>query len=103
MEFDRDGEFERLMEEVLPLSIPNSFVKELVVTLSNGKKVTLSGEELLMPLPMSGGVTWNKLAEQFEKISDVEVLIDIPAIQESVVRNVKNLLAAHFEDQFKKK
>lgn len=101
MEFDRKAEFERLMEEVVPMSIPSDFVQELLVTLNNGQEVTLSGEELLQPLPVANDLSWDKLISQFEKIEDIQVKIDVPAIQESVVLNVMKILSEHFEESKK--
>jgi DNA/RNA endonuclease G (NUC1) len=97
MEFDYDGEFDRIMEEISPMSIPAHFVKQVVVKMKNGQEITLSGEELLQPLPMVENVGWNQLAKRFDKIDDVEVQIDVPAIKQNVVLNVKNILKAHFE------
>lgn len=97
MEFDYDGEFDRIMEEISPMSIPAHFVKQVVVKMKNGQEITLSGEELLQPLPMVENVGWNQLAKRFDKIDDVEVQIDVPAIKKNVVLNVKNILKAHFE------
>ena len=97
MEFDYDGEFDRIMEEISPMSIPAHFVKQVVVKMKNGQEITLSGEELLQPLPMVENVGWNQLAKRFDKIDDVEVQIDVPAIKKNVVINVKNILKAHFE------
>lgn len=97
MDFDYDGEFDRIMEEISPMSIPAHFVKQVVVKMKNGQEITLSGEELLQPLPMVENVGWNQLAKRFDKIDDVEVQIDVPAIKKNVVLNVKNILKAHFE------
>lgn len=97
MDFDYDGEFDRIMEEISPMSIPAHFVKQVVVKMKNGQEITLSGEELLQPLPMVEHVGWNQLAKRFDKIDDVEVQIDVPAIKQNVVLNVKNILKAHFE------
>jgi len=97
MDFDYDGEFDRIMEEISPMSIPGHFVKQVVVKMKNGQEITLSGEELLQPLPMVENVGWNQLAKRFDKIDDVEVQIDVPAIKQNVVLNVKNILKAHFE------
>lgn len=99
MEYDRDGEFERIMEEIFPISIPASFVKRVEVTLTNGQSVSLKSGDLIYPLPMNNTSSWSKLVENFDSIADVEVQIDIPAIQENVVINVKNILKNHFEDK----
>ena len=97
MEFDYDGEFDRIMEEISPMSIPAHFVKQVVVKMKNGQEISLTGEELLQPLPMVENVGWNELAKRFDAIDDVEVQIDVPAIKQNVVLNVKNILKTHFE------
>lgn len=99
MEFDRDGEFDRLMEEIFPMSIPAQFVKSIVVKMKNGQEIELHGDELLHPLPMAENMGWDKLASHFEQIDDVEVQIDVPSIKESVVVNVQNILKNHFKER----
>lgn len=101
MEFDRDGEFDRIMEEIHPMSIPAQFVRQVVVKMKNGQSISLAGDELLQPLPMQENVGWDKLAKRFDQIDDVEVQIDVPGIKQNVVLNVKNILKQHFENQYK--
>lgn len=50
MDFDHDGEFDRIMEEIHPMSIPATFVRQVVVKMKNGQQISLSGDELLQPL-----------------------------------------------------
>ena len=52
MEFDREGEFDKVMEEIFPVSIPSNFVKSISVKLANGQQVILKGDELINPLPL---------------------------------------------------
>jgi hypothetical protein len=101
MEFDHDGEFDRIMEEIHPMSIPAHFVRQVVVKMKNGQSITLTGEELLQPLPMQENVGWDKLAKRFDAIDDVEVQVDVPGIKQNVIMNVKNILKQHFENQYK--
>lgn len=101
MEFDRDGEFDRIMEEIFPISVPAQFVKSIVVKMKNGGAIELTGEELLHPLPMVENLGWDKLVNQFEQIEDVEVQIDVPGIKQSVVMNVQNILKQHFDKNTK--
>ena len=96
MDFDRDGEFDRLMEEIFPMSIPAQFVKSIIVKMKNGQDIELTGDELLDPLPMAENMGWDKLASHFEQIDDIEVQIDVDGIKESVVMNVQNILSNHF-------
>ena len=97
MEFDRENEFDRIMEEVIPISIPSSFIKGIKVIMRNGHEVILSGEDLLSPLPLSGDFSWTDMAKNFEAIDDVEILLDIPNLRESVVKSVKEILKQHFQ------
>ena len=97
MEFDREGEFDRIMEEVIPISIPSSFIKGIKVIMRNGHEVTLNGDDLLAPLPLSGEFSWADMAKNFEAIDDVEILLDIPNLRESVVKSVKEILKQHFQ------
>lgn len=103
MEFDRESEFERIMNEVMPLSIPSVYIKEVVVVLKNGATVTLSGEELLKPMPMNGPLSWEKITDQHNAIEDIDVQINVDLIQENVVYNVKKLLSQHFNNGNKNK
>jgi len=103
MDFDRDGEFDRLMEEIFPMSIPAQFVKSIVVKMNNGQEISLSGDELLHPLPMAENMGWDRLSKHFEQIDDVEVQIDVDGIKQSVVMNVQNILSAHFKNTLDKK
>lgn len=98
MDFDRDGEFDRLMEEIFPMSIPAQFVKSIIVKMKNGQDIELTGDELLHPLPMAENMGWDKLASHFEQIDDIEVQIDVDGIKESVVVNVQTILSNHFND-----
>jgi len=102
MEFDRDGEFDRVMEEIFPVSIPSAFVKSISVKLANGQQVVLKGDELLNPLPVANDFSWDKLVEQFDAIEDIQVFIDMPAIRQNVVMNVKKILNNHFKDYLDK-
>lgn len=97
IEFDRENEFDRIMEEVVPISIPASFIRAIQVTMRTGAIVQLTGEELLSPLPLSGEFSWSEMAANFDSIDDVEVLVDIPELRESVVKSVKNILKNHFD------
>lgn len=103
MEFDRDAEFDRLMEEIFPMSIPAQFVKSIVVKMKNGQQIELTGDELLHPLPMAENMGWDKLSQHFEQIDDVEVQIDVDGIKQSVVMNVQSILSNHFNNRLDKK
>lgn len=97
MEFDREKEFDRIIEEITPISIPTSFIKGISVVMRNGSTVELNGDDLLSTLPLSGDFSWSDIAANFEAIEDVEILIDVPGLRQSVVDSVKNILKEHFD------
>ena len=99
MEFDRDGEFDRVMEEIFRR--PANFVKSISVKLQNGSQVTLKGDELINSI-VANDFSWDKLVERFEHIEDVQVFIDMSAIRKNVVMNVKKILKDRFIELQKK-
>lgn len=97
MEFDREKEFDRIIEEITPISIPTSFIRGISVVMRNGSTVELNGDDLLSTLPLSGDFSWSDIAANFEAIEDVEILIDVPGLRQSVVDSVKDILKHHFD------
>jgi hypothetical protein len=97
VEFDREKEFDRIIEEITPISIPTSFIRGISVVMRNGSTVELNGDDLLSTLPLSGDFSWSDIAANFEAIEDVEILIDVPGLRQSVVDSVKNILKEHFD------
>ena len=47
---------------------------------------------------MQGNLNWDKLSEQHDSIEDIDVNVNVPLIQDSVVYNVKKLLGIHFNN-----
>ena len=94
-----DPDFDRLMEEIFPMSIPTEYVESILVTLASGQQIVMSGDELLQPLPLADDLSWEKLVHRFDKIADVQVKINVAKIKEDVATNVKTILGEHFEDE----
>jgi hypothetical protein len=92
-----DPDFDRLMEEIFPMSIPTEYVESILVTLASGQQIVMSGDELLQPLPLADDLSWEKLVHRFDKISDVQVKIDVEKIKKDVATNVISILGKHFE------
>lgn len=97
MEFDRESEFNRLIDECKPLSIPHEYVREFTVRMENGTELTLKGEDLLRPLPLSSAIPSIGFKHGNATVHDIDVLVDIPLVQKTVVTTVAALLGAHFE------
>ena len=70
IKFDSDGEFDRIMEEIEPTSIPTKYLTSITVLFTNGKEIEISGEELLNPLPLSSSFSWETVIHQFKQITD---------------------------------
>jgi hypothetical protein len=92
-----DPDFDRLMEEIFPMSIPTEYVESILVTLASGQKIIMSGDELLQPLPLADDLSWEKLVHRFDKIADVQVKINVAKIKKDVRTNVMSILGEHFE------
>lgn len=92
-----DPDFDKLMDEIFPMSIPTEYVESILVTLASGQEIEMKGDELLHPLPLADDLNWEKLVHRFDKIADVQVKIDVAKIKEDVATNVKTILDAHFD------
>jgi len=92
-----DPDFDRLMEEIFPMSIPTEYVESILVTLASGQQIVMSGDELLQPLPLADDLSWEKLVHRFDKIADVQVKINVEKIKKDVKNNVISILGKHFE------
>lgn len=97
IEFDTDGEFDRIMEEIEPSSIPTQYLKSVAVTFITGKEIEISGEELLNPLPVASNFSWEQVVQQFKQISDVSIIIDVEKFQNHVYTNSNEILSTHFQ------
>jgi|TARA_R110001606_G_scaffold380712_1_gene541390 hypothetical protein len=92
-----DPEFDKLMDEIFPMSIPTEYVESILVTLASGQEIEMSGDELLHPLPLADDLNWEKLVHRFDKIADVQVKINVDKIKDDVATNVKTILDSHFD------
>ena len=92
-----DPDFDKLMDEIFPMSIPTEYVEKILVTLARGQEIEMSGDELLHPLPLADDLNWEKLVHRFDKIADVQVKINVSKIKSDVSNNVKTILGEHFK------
>ena len=92
-----DPNFDKLMEEIFPMSIPTEYVESILVTLASGQTIEMSGDELLHPLPLADDLNWEKLVHRFDKIADVQVKINVKKIKKDVATNVMSILGEHFD------
>jgi len=93
-----DPNFDKLMEEIFPMSIPTEYVESILVTLASGQIIEMTGDELLHPLPLADDLNWEKLVHRFDKIADVQVKINVKKIKQDVATNVRTILGTHFDD-----
>ena len=93
-----DPDFDKLMDEIFPMSIPTEYVESILVTLASGQEIEMSGDELLHPLPLADDLNCESLVHRFDKIADVQVKIDVEKIKHDVAVNVKTIFDNHFDD-----
>ena len=66
-------DFGRFLSEVIASEIPIQFVSAVTVIFKNGKKSRLTREDLASPLPLEKNLNWNKVAEGFANVDNVEI------------------------------
>ena len=93
-----DPNFDKLMEEIFPMSIPTEYVESILVTLASGQIIEMTGDELLHPLPLADDLNWEKLVHRFDKIADVQVKINVAKIKQDVATNVRTIMGTHFDE-----
>ena len=91
-------DFGKFLAEIVAKQIPVKFVSSVTVIFKNGKRSRLTKEELSHPLPIEGGLTWNKVEEGFDGVDNVEIHIDLVALGEHVITKTDTLLDKHFDD-----
>jgi hypothetical protein len=95
--FDSDGEFDRIMEEIDPSSIPTKYLKSVRIIFHNGKEIELAGDEIINPSPLREDFSWEMIANQFKQVRDVNILIDVEKFQNDVYLNSDAILSKHFK------
>ena len=91
------AEFNRIMHEIAPKQIPSKFVDMIKVIRKDGKVTTMTREDIINSVPVTGPVDWDKVAENYHDIVDMEIYIDMEALEYTVHKNVHRMLGKFFK------
>jgi hypothetical protein len=90
-------EFNRIMHEIAPKEIPSKFVDMIKVIRKDGKVTTMTREDIINSVPVTGPVDWDRVAENYHDIVDMEIYIDMDALEYTVHKNVHRMLGKFFK------
>ena len=91
-------DFGKFLSEVVASEIPIQYVSAVTVLFKNGKKSRLTRQDLATPLPLERKLSWDKVAESFVDVENVEIHIDLEALEKQVSKKTKSLFRKHFGD-----
>tara|TARA_B100000700_G_scaffold308295_1_gene385792 strand:+ start:284 stop:637 length:354 start_codon:yes stop_codon:yes gene_type:complete len=91
------SEFNRIMHEIAPKQIPSKFVDMIKIIRKDGKITTMTRDDILNSVPVTGPVDWDKVAENYHDIRDMEIYIDMEALEYTVHKNVHRMLGKFFK------
>lgn len=91
-------DFGRFLGEVIASEIPIQYVSAVTVIFKNGKKSRLTRKDLASPLPLEKNLSWDKVADSFSNVDNVEIHIDLEAVETKVTEKATKLFEKHFRD-----
>jgi len=97
MPVPKDKNFGRFLSEVVASEIPIQYVSAVTVLFKNGKTTRLTREDLASPLPLEKNLSWDKVAESFANVDNVEIHIDLDALEKQVKKKTGSLFKKYFK------
>jgi hypothetical protein len=91
-------DFGRFLSEVITSEIPIQYVSAVTVLFKNGKTSRLTRKDLSSPLPLEKNLSWDKVADSFSNVENVEIHIDLDALEEKVTAKASTLFKKHFKN-----
>jgi hypothetical protein len=91
----KDRSFDLIFDQVSMDHIPAEYIKEIMVDLGTGERITLTKDDLLM--------IKNKSADDIiaaltvDSMSNISLKLDYSAIKSDVLRGVTGFLGQHFD------
>ena len=83
--------FETLIKQVDAKLIPARYVEFLIVTYLDGSTVSLTGSELISPIPIHRDKPWSEMGSIFKKIKSIKLYIDTRTLELDVNRKIEDL------------
>ena len=93
----KDKNFGRFLSEVVASEIPIQYVSAVTVLFKNGKTTRLTRKDLASPLPLEKNLSWDKVAESFANVDNVEIHIDLDALEKQVKKKTGSLFKKYFK------
>jgi hypothetical protein len=93
----KDKNFGRFLSEVVASEIPIQYVSAVTVLFKNGKTTRLTRKDLASPLPLEKNLSWDKVAESFANVDNVEIHIDLDALEKQVKKKTGFLFKKYFK------
>lgn len=93
----KDKNFGRFLSEVVASEIPIQYVSAVTVLFKNGKTTRLTRKDLASPLPLEKNLSWDKVAESFANVDNVEIHIDLDALEKQVKTKTGSLFKKYFK------
>ena len=90
-------EFNKIMHEIAPKEIPAKFVDMIKIIRKDGSITTMTREDIVNTVPLAGPVDWEKIAGNYHDIVDMEIYIDMEALEYTVHKNVHRMLGKFFK------
>jgi hypothetical protein len=97
MPMPKDKNFGRFLSEVVASEIPIQYVSAVTVLFKNGKTTRLTRKDLASPLPLEKNLSWDKVAESFANVDNVEIHIDLDALEKQVKKKTGFLFKKYFK------
>ena len=93
----KDKNVGRFLSEVVASEIPIQYVSAVTVLFKNGKTTRLTRKDLASPLPLEKNLSWDKVAESFANVDNVEIHIDLDALEKQVKTKTGSLFKKYFK------
>ena len=91
------NEFDRIMHEIHPKKIPAHFVDKIKLFHKDGKTSLMTKDDIYNTIPVRGQVDWEKVAETYHDIVNMEIYIDMTSLEHTVHENVHSLFNYAFK------
>jgi hypothetical protein len=92
----KDRSFDLIFDQVSMDHIPAEYIKEILVDLKSGERITLTKDDLLLIKNKSADDIITALT--VDTMSNISLKLDYSAIKSDVLRGVTGFLGKHFDE-----
>jgi hypothetical protein len=87
--------FDQIVKEIEATEIPAKYVEQILVQYHDGNIVELNKAEISQPIPLNKDASWEAMEDEFKKMKDVKVFINIDDLEKDINVLVENILGNH--------